>query len=155
MNHPKTGLAQRLLDIADATEPERGERLLKEDPQQVAAAVVAEISSRLALTAFAGEPVEVQFELAAVDTVQEFVVTAGSRQPSPRAGRADDPQVKLRQDLAELVAVLYGPERPGGSVTRSVAVNGEPGPASDAPGHRARRRGGRRQVGRELLRRAL
>lgn len=133
MRNLELDLPERLLAIVDGTGGESRELLRKENPHQVAAVALEEVAFRLGLFDGPALPVDVQFELSADGIVLEFVVEVTSGEGVARPGRVLEPQVTIRQDLDELVRALYGPPGPDYDATRIISVNGEPGPASDAP----------------------
>jgi demethylmacrocin O-methyltransferase len=127
-DHP--AWSDRLLSLADRGSVVDGELLAEEDVDRVAMAVLAEVAERGALMPGPAVPVTAQLDLGLPGRRLGYLVTVGPDGAKIEPGWSDDPWVRIRQDLAELLRAVYGPTGGRCDATREVFVKDEPGPSS-------------------------
>lgn len=112
------------------------------DGAAIAGGVLAEVASRMQLFAGPPAPVVVQFDLGVAARRLGWQVTAGLHGASFTEGWAQAPAVTIRQDLVELVQLVYGPPgavRAAGRqvFTRWADAGTSPADAEAGPGQQA------------------
>ncbi|HJP80298.1 MAG TPA: class I SAM-dependent methyltransferase [Pseudonocardiaceae bacterium] len=119
-----------LIALTDCTRGEVDTRIAGLDPAELAEAALAEVVSRLAMSGTGDGLAEaVQFELAFDG--KQFIYHLGAGEKAEISnGSLAQPWVVIRQDLAELLHTLFGPETDRDNATRAVLMKDEPGPAS-------------------------
>lgn len=115
---------EQLFAIADGTIAETQTALVTtEDPEQVAQLVLAEVTSRAQFFAGPSIPVVVQLDLGVADKRLGYQVVVGDGSVTVLPGWADDPHVRVRQDLAELLLAVYGPPGRPHDASREVVID--------------------------------
>ena len=95
--------------------------------------LLAEVVSRAAALPPPPVAVDVQLVLTSEAKEHSFVLTVGPDGARAERARLEAPLVEIRQELAELVRTVYGPEAAASDATRAMRIMSEPGPASDDP----------------------
>ncbi|MEW2354017.1 class I SAM-dependent methyltransferase [Spirillospora sp. NPDC029432] len=142
---------ERVLALADGPVEQVRHRLSDVDAAPLARCALDELLFRAALIDAPERPVTVQIDLGGGGRCLGFAVTMGPEGDEVRSGRADDPDVHFRQDLAEFLAGLFGPPGLRADATREVSLVEAPLPeaAGGRPDH------GRHEAARRAAHRLL
>ncbi|HEX6346575.1 class I SAM-dependent methyltransferase [Umezawaea sp.] len=127
---------ESLLDIAERS-PDAVRAWLEDpltDAAEAALVVLEEVRSRAALLPAPDRDVPTQLHLTSGGDVLPFVLTLGA-EPKVSPGTDPSAQLLVRQDLAELVVLVFGTT--GGTATREVLPTEDPDPRVAGPVDRA------------------
>src|SRR5689334_340568 len=100
---------EKLFALADGTIADTEAGLSGVDVEQAATLVLTEVADRAQFFDGPAEPVAVQFDLGLSGRRIGYQMVAGGGQATVVPGWADEPVVRIRQDLAELLRAVYGP----------------------------------------------